>query len=205
MHATIVRRRMAGTAAFIAGVLIGVTILSGTAWAPPASPLRVQEQNLDASGNIKVHEQGTAMTTVTNLPVDEVGDLRISGGSAPRGRTVQIVTDPVTIAADDVFLTEFQDTADCANLAVFWEEGGGILLSLEPSLILSPDGVYQAGGRPGVLQGPSAYFPAFGPGSQPIVTPHTSMPAVTPFGAIEFHNFRLTDAVLSRAWLYCSR
>jgi len=199
-------RRMAAVAALVGGVFIGVTVLSGTAWAPPSGPLKVAEQNLDASGNIKVHEQGTAKVNVNNLPLDPGGAVRVSDEAAGRGRVIQIVSDPVAIEPGGFFQTDFEESADCRSLAAFWEEGGGgLLLSLVPRLVLSPDGVYDAGSRLGILHGPSAYFPAFGPDSFPIVTPYTSMPAVTPFAAIEFENTNASEATLTRAWLYCSR
>ena len=49
----------------------------------PAHPVPVQEQRTDASGNIKVHEQGTANANVTNdsahpVPVHEQGTANVN-------------------------------------------------------------------------------------------------------------------------------
>src|SRR3990172_10582524 len=72
--------------------------LSGQADALAPLATRVREQNLDASGLIRVHEQGTANVTGTvdvgNLPLDEAGNLRVSGQlAAPRGRLQLVAAD----------------------------------------------------------------------------------------------------------------
>src|SRR5437016_6279236 len=70
------------------GVVLGTTVFrddiaqaTGLAPAPQSvtvvntstSPVPVREQNLDGSGNVKVHEQGTATVNVTNtVPVANV-------------------------------------------------------------------------------------------------------------------------------------
>src|SRR3972149_11413222 len=88
--------------ALIAGMALGFVVsrgLDGAASAapPPPSETKVREQNLDGSGLIRVHEQGTANVNVTNgslpvsgtvdvgnLPLDEAGKFQGSGGfSAP--------------------------------------------------------------------------------------------------------------------------
>jgi hypothetical protein len=59
---------------------------------PPPSPQQVREQNLDGSGFIRVHEQGTANVNVTN------GSLPVSGtvnvGNAPAVQDVNVVSMP---------------------------------------------------------------------------------------------------------------
>jgi hypothetical protein len=60
-------------------VVTGVAVQSQAAG--PPTPLAVSETNRDADGLIRVHEQGVADTRVTNLPVNENGDLRVAGGS----------------------------------------------------------------------------------------------------------------------------
>jgi hypothetical protein len=64
--ATIAALSATAVVAATAAVLLGGEPASS---APaPAPPIRVQEQNLDADGNIKVHEQGTAHVSVEGVP-----------------------------------------------------------------------------------------------------------------------------------------
>jgi hypothetical protein len=79
----------------LGSVLLGATVLrEPLAWAAPpmpsvfvandeSSPVPAREQNLDADGNIKVHEQGTADVNVTNtsLPVAPPPPVTRGGGS----------------------------------------------------------------------------------------------------------------------------
>lgn len=60
------------TVSAMAGLLLGATVFTGSAATAGDSPrpLPVTEQNLDANGNIKVHEQGTAK-------VREQGTVRV--------------------------------------------------------------------------------------------------------------------------------
>src|SRR5436190_13081772 len=83
-------------------IIIAVTVLSavGIVTAFAASQLvpsheagaapsaqQVREQNLDGSGFIRVHEQGTANVAGTvhvgNLPTDGQGNVRVSGSTTP--------------------------------------------------------------------------------------------------------------------------
>src|SRR3990172_168377 len=65
---------------------------------PPPSPTQVREQNLDGNGLIRVHEQGTAnvagTVNVGNLPLDESGNVKVSGTfAAPAGRLELVASD----------------------------------------------------------------------------------------------------------------
>ena len=76
------RSRISKTAAAAAVVLGGVLVTAAASGAPPDTPpvgatQPVREQNLDASGQIKVHEQGTADVHVTNP------SLNVSVGNFP--------------------------------------------------------------------------------------------------------------------------
>jgi hypothetical protein len=59
-----------------------------------ANPVPVREQNLGGSGNIKVHEQGTANVNVTNSSLTVASPAPITGGSVnfpngcPTGNTL---------------------------------------------------------------------------------------------------------------------
>jgi hypothetical protein len=96
----------------LGSVVLGATVLQEPlAWAaaPIASvfitndesrPVPVREQNRDADGNIKVHEQGTADVNVTNgsLPVAPLPPVR--GGGFARGFSCpSAFTEPEPIAA----------------------------------------------------------------------------------------------------------
>lgn len=76
LGATVFRDPLANAAAFAQSVFIS----NGT-----SDPVPVAEQNRDAAGNIRVHEQGTANVNVTNstLPVHEQGtaDVHVTNGS----------------------------------------------------------------------------------------------------------------------------
>jgi hypothetical protein len=84
-----------GQAARAASSILSVFVTNG-----PSHPVPAQEQNLDASGNIKVHEQGTANVNVTNttVPVHEQGTAQVSvanmPGSQPFMRNETILLDP---------------------------------------------------------------------------------------------------------------
>ena len=104
----------------VAGLAGGLTVaqLSGRAGAapPPPSPQPVREQNLDASGFIRVHEQGTAnvagTVNVGNLPA--VQDVNVLSASPPPGRLINLGTQTVT--GDGSYAYPFVDVSDCAKL-----------------------------------------------------------------------------------------
>jgi hypothetical protein len=83
----------------LVGIVLGATVFrsdiaqaTGLAQAVTVqnTPLPVREQNLDTNGNLKVHEQGTAIVSVASLkPVTD-------GGNA---RTVPASADPVEIGS----------------------------------------------------------------------------------------------------------
>jgi hypothetical protein len=79
-------------------LVLGSTVLGATvlqerlAWAAPplpsvfvtndaANPVPAREQNVDADGNIKVHEQGTADVNVTNTSLPVEPPEPVAGGS----------------------------------------------------------------------------------------------------------------------------
>jgi hypothetical protein len=75
------------------GVVLGATVFrsdiaqatglaqSVTVNNTPAQAVPVREQNLDGSGNIKVHEQGTASVNVTNSSLTVASPAPITGGA----------------------------------------------------------------------------------------------------------------------------
>ena len=161
--------------------------LSGQADALAPLATRVREQNLDASGLIRVHEQGVADVNVLSTPPL----------AAPAGRTI-LVAENVTIpAGPNSHTTNFVATADCLNMAVFIEMSG----SLSPiELNLSGDGVTSHGvvgaeAFRGSGANRVAYFQVLN--GMPVVSPNTSVTF--------FNNSGVDPLVIDRAWLYCSR
>lgn len=118
----------------VVGLIAGSVLVSFVSAQPtvaPGVPLPVREQNLDATGWIKVHEQGTATVTgtvsvgnfpssiaVSNFP--EVQNVNVTGGE------VSTKPSPVTTGFSDVV---------CANA----QDRTGVRLDLNGSSILVTD------------------------------------------------------------------
>jgi len=91
-----------GLAVAVVGAVLVVmpsVVQGGEARAPSAATTLVREQNLDANGLIRVHEQGTASVTVVGaVPAQQSGSWSV--GLAPTANTVQLassVASPVVI------------------------------------------------------------------------------------------------------------
>jgi hypothetical protein len=81
----------------LGSTVLGATVLKGQlAWAAPpvpsvfvtndaSNPVPAREQNLDADGNIKVHEQGTADVNVTNSSLPIAPPPPVTGGGGGQG------------------------------------------------------------------------------------------------------------------------
>lgn len=93
-------KRQAGIGALLllcAGVVVGATVFrtdiaqatglaqSVTVNNTPGNAVPVREQNLDASGNVKVHEQGTANVNVTNSSLTVASPAPIKDGAIAIG------------------------------------------------------------------------------------------------------------------------
>lgn len=103
------RKSMIGGFALVGiGVVLGTTVFrndiaqaTGLAPAPsnvvvsntPAQAVPTREQNLDGSGNIKVHEQGTTNVNVTNSGLSVAPESPITAGG---GSTTCVATGDVT-------------------------------------------------------------------------------------------------------------
>ncbi|MBI1885186.1 MAG: hypothetical protein HYS09_02545 [Chloroflexi bacterium] len=74
--------------AFAYGQLVG----QAGAAPPPPPETPVREQNLDGSGRIRVHEQGTADVNVTNASLPVTGTLDV--GNLPSVQDVNVLTLP---------------------------------------------------------------------------------------------------------------
>ena len=149
--------------------------VSGQADAVALLATRVREQNLDANGLIRVHEQGTANVAGT-----------VDVGNLPESWVV-LVGENIDVPPGQTFVSDFFDTAGCSQLVVFVDPP----ISSSPSLYLSADGVTvnSAVGAGALLNG--AFYYGLGSG-QPIVAPK----AAVAFGEL---------AVLNKAWLFCSQ
>jgi len=108
--------RIAMTCALIGVTSVTVMLLgvvrSTDAAGPPSAAL-VREQNLDAQGLIRVHEQGIANVNVTNLPLDAGGNVRVGGavdvtGSVEIAKTapVEVRNTPTVVIRDAVPIKE---------------------------------------------------------------------------------------------------
>jgi len=95
-------RRMIG-AAMIVGLTSGLLgtaaytqfVRPAFADTGPLSGLATREQNLDANGLIRVHEQGTPTVSVGNFPLDANGNLKVAGSANVSG-TVNVGNLPAT-------------------------------------------------------------------------------------------------------------
>jgi hypothetical protein len=134
-------------------VLLAGTVLGGTLFRAPIGhtaeaassvlnvfvtndsthPVPVREQNLDASGNIKVHEQGTANVNVTNSSLAVASPAPITGGggagqAAAGGSPFSVVPTAVATALIIHMNSEVNSTALQLNGALvdnFLGPGGG--------------------------------------------------------------------------------
>ena len=106
---------------------------------PPPQPQQVREQNLDGSGSIRVHEQGTANVNVVSLP------------SGPQGRLIELGTQPYCCG----LLVQFPlvDVSDCAEVTVMVAASAVLFDPLVMEYQASADGAREV---PVVLTGATA-------------------------------------------------
>ena len=127
----------------------------------PTPPIPVREQNLDGSGNIKVHEQGTVSVNVANasLPVTgtvNVGNLPVDGAGNVKaalqvggGRFTSLLDD-IPIAPGGSVVSPFANVDGCRAFEVFIRDVGNAAGNPEMGvgLELSADGVEAYGAVP---------------------------------------------------------
>ncbi len=183
----------------VAGGLVGAFAygeLFGEAGAVPA-PIAVREQNLDASGFIRVHEQGTANVNVTNgsLPVSgtvDVGnlptvqDVNVLSLPSTSGRLIELGTQ--SSAGQDVTFP-MADVRDCRKISILAQ--GGTNPSIFFPTNTSPDGttpieVFLDGG-------------SFRRGSGSASA--EGLDIVLPFLQVRVHNEAL--GLTATAWIWC--
>jgi hypothetical protein len=146
MHRFIVLTAIIGLVGGLIGAWAAVQ-LSGEAGAapPPPGDQKVREQNLDASGFIRVHEQGTANVTGTvnvgNLPFDARGNLRVASGFT---KAAELFTG--TVNPGETVTTPFTDVQGCRDFTIFVLNAGDSSAGIENAeLTLSLDGQHSYG------------------------------------------------------------
>lgn len=90
------------------GAVGGMTVVPDPAWAPPAAtppPQPVVEQNLDAHGNVKVHEQGTANVNVVDGNEPYSVHLDVNAGNPQRCKDVPLPAGDLLIAHVEAWFT----------------------------------------------------------------------------------------------------
>ena len=90
--------------AFVAGIMLGFILSDGLGDSASAAPRTqaVEEQNLDGSGFMAVHEQGIADVNVVSMPSQDLGPLefthlQVSLCSSPTGFCVPGASDSVDV------------------------------------------------------------------------------------------------------------
>ncbi len=187
------------------GIVIGFALTATVFEAeakPPPEVQPVEEQNLDGSGFIAVHEQGTVNVAGTvdvgNLPaVQDVNVISLPSQPAPVGRTILVAQD-VNLGPGESHTTAIEETEDCRDMRLMVDHTGQVAALLLPS----PDGASQTGAielsRRGEGDG-TFYTPKAGLGGIPFS-------ATAPKVAIRLsESTGSVAATVNGAWLYCSR
>jgi len=108
---------------------------AGAAPQPPqVQPVR--EQNLDAGGYIRVHEQGTANVNVTNGSLPVSGTVNVGNFPAAQGRLISLGTH--SGATVDFPLADVSDCSQVSILARLVSVGGSVTVARNSNA--SPDG-----------------------------------------------------------------
>jgi hypothetical protein len=147
LGATVLREPVAWAAAPITNVIVGNTA---------ANPVPVREQNLDANGHVKVHEQGTADVNVKNaVKLDPAGNTVqlaapapfhayefIDNPAAAGGRTCVPFGIPAGEHAriDTVTVVTYGDPAALAYVRFFVREGPGVSRIMTQRILTNANG-----------------------------------------------------------------
>lgn len=173
----------------VIGGLVGAfafSEVSGQAEALALLATRVREQNLDANGLIRVHEQGTANVTGTvdvgNMPA--VQDVNVVSMPTSQGRLIEVGTLPAPANGSVQF--PVVDVRDCSQSSAMAEtaqipEGGAVEFT---NLSVSTDGT-------------NMFFTGFGGG----------VGSVASLGSWPFVQFGVRhsgDATDITAWVWCA-
>jgi hypothetical protein len=120
---------VAGTLVALNGVAVSVRAEN-----PPgkAGSAPVTETNVDASGRIRVHEQGTVLSQVTNLPLDAAGNLRTSGSAVVSGTVGATQSGPWSVGLDPA-ASSFLSNIDTATSGLRYDVDGNLKVSVAPT------------------------------------------------------------------------
>jgi len=102
----------------------------------PTQVQPVREQNLDAGGYIRVHEQGTANVNVTNGSLPVSGTVNVGNFPAAQGRLISLGTH--SGATVDFPLADVSDCSQVSILARLVSVGGSVTVARNSNA--SPDG-----------------------------------------------------------------
>ena len=119
------------------GMGVAVNLLAGSAWAGTASvgatgAAPVREQNLDANGSIRVHEQGTVMSQVTNFPLNPDGSLKTSGSASVTGTVAATQSGPWSVGLD-LAASSYLSNIDTATSGLRYDTDGNLKVSVAPT------------------------------------------------------------------------
>jgi hypothetical protein len=179
----------------IAGAITYSQSASARSSGPQAAP--VLEQNVDANGFIRIHEQGTAEVHVTNTSLPVTGTVNVGNLPTDAGRVIRL-SDAFVYAPHQSIQTSAIDTSDCRALVAYVaqnaiDSAGDV--AVQPTLLPTPTGSGFFGGFEGKRQ-----FNTF-----TYVVPGTdSMPVVAPKVVVELRNGTSDIASTDGAWLYCA-
>lgn len=121
--------------ALAAGTLLTLNAFAVAAVAGPpraAGSAPVTEQNVDANGLIRVHEQGTVMSQVTNFPLNPDGSLKTSGGATVTGTVEATQSGPWSVGLDPA-ASAYLSNIDTATSGLHYDGDGNLKVSLAPT------------------------------------------------------------------------
>ena len=120
--------------ALVAGTLVALNVSAVSAAEPPRAPgsAPVHEVNVDANGLIRVHEQGTVMSQVTNFPLDPGGNLRVSGDVGVSGTVGATQSGPWSVGLDPA-ASSFLSNIDTATSGLNYDTDGYLKVSMAPT------------------------------------------------------------------------
>ena len=121
--------------ALAAGTFLTLNVFVVSALAEPpraAGSAPVHEVNVDANGLIRVHEQGTVMSQVTNFPLDPGGNLRVSGNVGVSGTVEATQSGPWSVGLDPA-ASSFLSNIDTATSGLRYDTDGNLKVSVAGS------------------------------------------------------------------------
>ena len=118
--------------ALAAGTLVSLNAVAVLAGPPEAPGAPVHEVNVDANGLIRVHEQGTVMSQVTNFPLDPSGSLSVAGNVGVTGTVAATQSGPWSVALDPA-AAGYLSNIDTATSGLRYDTDGNLKVSVAPS------------------------------------------------------------------------